>query len=74
MRLSSGPAILEPTSALDPQSSSMVEDFLVREVKSKERELKSIIWITHSEEQAKRVGTRFLNFLDGGCEEETSPA
>ncbi|KAF9454500.1 P-loop containing nucleoside triphosphate hydrolase protein [Macrolepiota fuliginosa MF-IS2] len=62
----------EPTSALDPQSSSMVEEFLAAEVKSPERELKALIWITHSDEQAKRVGTRFLNFLDGGCAEETS--
>lgn len=50
----------------------MVEDFLTQEVKSKERELKALIWITHSEEQAKRVGTRFINFMDGGCREETS--
>lgn len=64
----------EPTSALDPQSSSMVEEFLVQEVRSQARELKALIWITHSEEQAKRVGTRFLDFLHGGCEEEMSPA
>jgi ABC-type iron transport system FetAB ATPase subunit len=51
----------------------MVEDFLVQEVKSRERELKTLIWITHSDDQAKRVGTRFINFFGGGCEEDISP-
>ncbi|KAF5358311.1 hypothetical protein D9756_001564 [Leucocoprinus leucothites] len=64
----------EPTSALDPRSSAMVEEFLVQEVKAKDRELKALIWITHSEEQARRVGTRFLAFSNGKCEEDTSLA
>ncbi|KAF7778715.1 hypothetical protein Agabi119p4_3060 [Agaricus bisporus var. burnettii] len=64
----------EPTSALDPQSSAMVEEFLIQSVKSKERNLKALIWITHSEEQAKRVGTRFFNFSNGRCEEDISLA
>ncbi|KXN89251.1 Phosphate import ATP-binding protein PstB 1 [Leucoagaricus sp. SymC.cos] len=64
----------EPTSALDPQSSAMVEEFLVQEVRSQDRVLKALIWITHSEEQVKRVGTRFINFSDGGCEEDVSLA
>jgi ABC-type iron transport system FetAB ATPase subunit len=50
----------------------MVEEFLVQTVKSPDRNLKSLIWITHSEEQAKRVGTRFFNFSNGRCEEEMS--
>lgn len=66
--------VLEPTSALDPQSSAMVEEFLIQSVKSKERNLKALIWITHSEEQAKRVGTRFFNFSNGRCEEDISLA
>jgi len=61
--------LLEPTSALDPESSAMVENFLVQEIKAADRELKALIWITHSEEQAKRVGTRFLVFAGGKCEE-----
>ncbi|KAJ3562374.1 hypothetical protein NP233_g9617 [Leucocoprinus birnbaumii] len=65
---------IEPTSALDPRSSAMVEEFLTQEVKDKDSELKSLIWITHSEEQARRVGTRFLTFSNGQCEEEESPA
>lgn len=64
--------LLEPTSALDPQSSSLVEESLLKEVETVDRELKALIWITHSEEQAKRVGNRFLNFLDGCCREECS--
>ena len=61
--------LLEPTSALDPESSAMVENFLVQEIKAADRELKALIWITHSEEQARRVGTRFLVFAGGKCEE-----
>lgn len=47
----------------------MVENFLVQEIKAADRELKALIWITHSEEQARRVGTRFLVFAGGKCEE-----
>lgn len=61
--------LLEPTSALDPESSAMVENFLVQEIKAADRELKALIWITHSEEQARRVGTRFLVFAGRKCEE-----
>ena len=31
--------------------------------------VKAIIWITHSEGQSRRVGTRFLSMEDGGCME-----
>ncbi|KAI6099876.1 P-loop containing nucleoside triphosphate hydrolase protein [Pisolithus croceorrhizus] len=54
----------EPTSALDPYSTTLL--------RSTESELKAIIWITHSEEQARRVGTRFLQVTPTGCEEEPS--
>ncbi|KAI6022690.1 P-loop containing nucleoside triphosphate hydrolase protein [Pisolithus marmoratus] len=63
----------EPTSALDPQSTTLVEHFIFDELKSAESELKAIIWITHSEEQARRVGTRFLHITHTGCEEEPQP-
>ena len=59
---------------MDPESSAMVESFLAQEVKAADRQLKALVWITHSEEQAKRVGTRFLTFADGKCEEEVSLA
>jgi len=52
----------------------MVESFLAQEVKAADRQLKALVWITHSEEQAKRVGTRFLTFADGKCEEKVSLA
>jgi len=52
----------------------MVESFLAQEIKAVDRTLKALVWITHSEEQAKRVGTRFLTFVDGKCREEVSLA
>ena len=61
----------EPTSALDPQSTALVEDTISSELRSPENELKAIVWITHSEEQGRRVGTRFLRISSNGCEEET---
>jgi ABC-type iron transport system FetAB ATPase subunit len=59
----------EPTSALDPALSSMVENTLVDEIHNPDTALKAIIWITHSEEQAERVGTRFLHLTPDGVEE-----
>ncbi|KAF9227892.1 P-loop containing nucleoside triphosphate hydrolase protein [Gyrodon lividus] len=60
----------EPTSALDPQSTALVEYFISSELRSPESELKAILWITHSEEQGRRVGTRFLRISNSGCQEE----
>jgi len=61
----------EPTSALDPESTFMVEKLLTRELQSAESTLKALVWITHSEEQARRIGTRFLRVSAGGCTEYT---
>ncbi|KAH7889671.1 P-loop containing nucleoside triphosphate hydrolase protein [Phlebopus sp. FC_14] len=60
----------EPTSALDPQSTALVERFIINELRSPESELKAVVWITHSEEQGRRIGTRFLRISSAGCEEE----
>ncbi|EMD38358.1 hypothetical protein CERSUDRAFT_113522 [Gelatoporia subvermispora B] len=60
----------EPTSALDADTSEMVERFLVNEVKNGETNLKAIVWITHSEEQGRRVGTRYLRIDPSGIHEE----
>ncbi|KAH7926322.1 P-loop containing nucleoside triphosphate hydrolase protein [Leucogyrophana mollusca] len=60
----------EPTSALDPTSSSQVEQFILDELKSSESRLKAVVWITHSEEQGRRVGTRFLRISASGCDED----
>ncbi|TFK54854.1 P-loop containing nucleoside triphosphate hydrolase protein [Heliocybe sulcata] len=60
----------EPTSALDPESSKSVETYLTNEMKSPEATLKAIIWITHSEEQGRRVGTRFVEITADGIREE----
>jgi len=62
----------EPTSALDPHSSASVEKFLVSELRAAESTLKAIVWITHSEEQGQRVGTRHLHLAGGTCREEMS--
>lgn len=64
---------VEPTSALDAETSLLVEKSLTGEVKSEEAEVKAIIWITHSEEQGGRVGTRFLQVQGGICSEERLP-
>ena len=63
-------SIIEPTSALDPVSAKLVEDYLINELKSGEAALKAIVWITHSEEQGHRVGTRHLHLTAEGCREE----
>ncbi|KAF9264671.1 P-loop containing nucleoside triphosphate hydrolase protein [Marasmius fiardii PR-910] len=60
----------EPTSALDPESSSLVERYLLNMIHSAETRLKAIIWITHSEEQAHKVGTRFVHIIDGKLVED----
>lgn len=59
----------EPTSGLDVTSSKAVEDTLLDEIRDDSKALKAIIWITHSEEQAERVGTRFLQLTRKGIEE-----
>lgn len=61
---------IEPTSALDATTSSIVEQYLMREVRSGQTTLKAIIWITHSEEQGLRVGTRFMKLSNGGFYED----
>jgi len=59
----------EPTSALDAESCAAVERLLNSELRASESALKAIVWITHSEEQGRRVATRHLNLSAGGCEE-----
>ena len=48
----------------------MVEKTLVEEVRAKS--IKAIVWITHSEEQAARVGTRVLRLTPTGIHEENA--
>lgn len=62
----------EPTSALDADASLKVERALIEAVRSPESPLQALVWITHSEEQATRVGTRFLRLSSTGIREETS--
>jgi len=63
----------EPTSALDPQSTLAVEDAVLLELHKPDSKLKAIVWITHSEEQARRVGSRFITISGGTCHEDLVP-
>ncbi|KAG6878921.1 hypothetical protein C0992_006613 [Termitomyces sp. T32_za158] len=63
----------EPTSALDSVSSAAVERYLLNEVQARDATLKAILWITHSDEQAGRIGTRFVQVEGGVCREEPTP-
>ncbi|KAF8201826.1 P-loop containing nucleoside triphosphate hydrolase protein [Pholiota molesta] len=66
----------EPTSALDAESSLLVEEYILDKVHSADTTLKAVIWITHSAEQSKRVGTRFIHLSAGSyfeTEEYTPP-
>ncbi|KDR81621.1 hypothetical protein GALMADRAFT_221489 [Galerina marginata CBS 339.88] len=64
----------EPTSALDSETSSLVENFLVDRVRTADTNLKAMIWITHSPEQSRRVGSRFIHLSAGGCYETEDPS
>ncbi|KAJ8078789.1 hypothetical protein PM082_013072 [Marasmius tenuissimus] len=55
----------EPTSALDPQSADEVEKYILSQVHDSTSELKAVVWITHSPEQAQRVGSRFVKIVNG---------
>lgn len=55
----------EPTSALDEETSEIIEKQLVAMLRS-HATLKAIIWITHSQAQEHRVGTRHLLMETGG--------
>lgn len=61
---------LEPTSALDPETALAVEKYTLSALRQPENTVKAIIWITHSEEQSHRVGTRFITIADGKAREE----
>ena len=47
----------------------MVEKYLVNLVRTRKSSLKAIVWITHSPEQSRRVGNRYLYLSAGGCQE-----
>ena len=52
----------EPTSSLDPIATSRVEESLMR---LRQQSDLTMIWVSHSIEQARRIGSRVL-LLDGG--------
>jgi UDP-glucose/iron transport system ATP-binding protein len=59
--------VTEPTSALDAGTTALVEASLQNLIKDESSTVKAVIWITHSEEQGRKVGTRFLLLEAGGC-------
>ena len=61
---------LEPTSALDPETTLAVEKYTLSMSRRPEHTVKAIIWITHSEEQGQRVGTRFITLAGGKARED----
>ncbi|KAF9645114.1 P-loop containing nucleoside triphosphate hydrolase protein [Thelephora ganbajun] len=64
----------EPTSALDPETTLAVEKYTLSMFRKPESSVKAIIWVTHSEEQAQRVGTRIITIASGkACEELSAP-
>jgi len=63
----------EPTSALDPETTLAVEKYTLSMFGKPESTVKAIVWITHSEEQGQRVGTRFIT-VAGGTAREDQPA
>ena len=63
----------EPTSALDSISCAAVEKTMTNEIQSIHSPLKAIVWITHSDEQGSRVGTRFIQIAASGCCEDPVP-
>ena len=63
--LAIGPEVLlldEPTSEIDPKRLQHIEEALV--AMTRERDA-SIVWVTHSAGQAKRVADRIANLRDG---------
>ena len=60
----------EPTSALDSESSLKVEEYIKQMISDPTSPTRAVVWITHSPEQGKRVGTRFITVANGQCIEE----
>lgn len=58
-------AFVEPTSALDEETSEMIEKYLLGLLHS-QATLKAVVWITHSKDQEHRVATRHLVMETGG--------
>ena len=63
-------ANLEPTSALDPETMLAVETYTLSMLRKPENTVKAIVWVTHSEEQAQRVGTRLVTLAGGRARED----
>ena len=50
-----------------------VEKYTLSMLRDPGSTVKAVLWITHSEEQGQRVGTRFIT-LGGGTAHEDQPA
>ena len=54
----------EPTSQLDSKSTGLIEELISGWLEERLEE-RSLVWITHQEEQAKRVASRRMQLSDG---------
>lgn len=61
----------EPTSALDGDTIDIVERYLKELPNKEDSSIKAIVWVTHSEDQAGRVGNRRLRVESGTINEIT---
>ncbi|KAF8334002.1 P-loop containing nucleoside triphosphate hydrolase protein [Cantharellus anzutake] len=59
----------EPTSALDQGSVDSVERYVAELPSTDHSSIKAIIWITHSEDQAKKIATRRIRVENGTATE-----
>ena len=54
---------------MDSEVSAKVETHITELLGRKDSHLKAIVWITHSGDQAARVGNRFFHIADGSVQE-----
>lgn len=70
------PAVLlldEPTAALDPEATTAVERLVRSWLEGGSRGRRAVLWVTHDEDQARRMGGRRLVLEGGRVRPESEP-